>query len=72
MTVYMLRDNDTGLFYRRTKGSYSPSVWVAQEKASIWTLKVGPAQAKSRLNAKSRRPYNLEIIPFHLTEITDG
>ena len=72
MTVYMLRDNDTGLFYRRTKGRGGPGVWVAQEKASIWTLKIGPAQAKSRLYAGKRRQYNLEIIPFHLTEITDG
>jgi len=72
MIVYMLRDNDTGLFYRRTKGRGGPSVWFPQETASVWTLKIGPAQAKSRLNAKSRRQYNLEIIPFHLTEITDG
>ena len=74
MTVYMLRDNNTGLFYRRTKGNYTPSVWVEQEKASVWTMKNGPAQAKSLYLARYRihhKPVylNLEIVPFELTEI---
>ncbi len=75
MTVYMLRDNGTGLYYRRTKGNYSPSVWVEQSKASVWTMKIGPATAKSLYQARyrnRRKPvyFNLEIIPFTLTEIT--
>jgi len=73
MTVYMLRNNVTGLYYRRTKGSYSPSVWVPQEKASIWTVKIGPASSKSRLEDqyRNRRPLqDLEIVSFTITEIT--
>lgn len=68
----MLRDNETGLYYRRTKGSYSTSVWVEQKKASIWVTKNGPAQAKSLLQDKYRRrgrtKHNLEIITFTLVE----
>jgi hypothetical protein len=69
----MLRDNKTGLYYRRTKGSYSPSVWVEQGKASIWVTKNGPAQAKSLLQNKYRRwkhstKHDLEIVTFTLTE----
>ncbi len=71
MIVYMLRDNETGLFYRRTKGGYSDTLWVEQQKASIWTMKIGPAQSKSRLEDQYRNrrpPKDLEIISFTLTE----
>jgi len=63
MTVYMLRDNKTGLYYRRDHGSWAR--WVEQEKASVWTLKIGPASAISRLRDKQ----HCEIIPFELKEI---
>ncbi len=68
MIVYMLRDNETGLYYRRMKG-YATR-WVEQEKASIWTVKGGPAQAKSLIQRRRRKPLNLEIVPFTLTENT--
>ena len=74
MIVYMLRDNETGLFYRRTKGGYSDTLWVEQQKASIWTMKIGPAQSKSRLQDRyhgryrGKPPKDLEIISFTLTE----
>ena len=72
MNAYMLRDNHTGLFYRRTKGSYSPSVWVEQAKASIWVTKNGPAQSKSLLENKYRQrnttKNDLEIVTFTLVE----
>jgi hypothetical protein len=65
VTVYMLRHTKTGLFYRRTKGNYSPDPWVEQKKASIWTSRNGPAQAKSILN---RKGHLAQIIPFELVE----
>ncbi len=73
MNAYMLRNNETGLFYRRTKGNYSPSVWVEQEKASIWVTKNGPTQSKSLAQNKRRRgnvPHDLEIVTFDLVEKT--
>lgn len=69
MTVYMLRNNETGLYYRRMKG-YAKR-WVEQEKASVWTLKIGPTSARSRV--LERRPQlqdDLEIVPFILKETT--
>ncbi len=72
MNAFMLLDNKTGLYYRRTKGNYTPSVWVEQGKASIWMTKNGPAQSKSLLENKYRRrnttKLDLEIITFTLTE----
>ncbi len=69
MTVYMLRNNETGLYYRRMKG-YGTR-WVEQQKASIWTVKSGPAQSKSLIQRRRRRkPLNLEIVSFTLTENT--
>jgi len=70
MTAYMLRDNDTGLYYRRTQGQYSPHIWVDQGQASIWSVKIGPAQAMSVRKKRARgKPINLEIVSFKLTEI---
>lgn len=63
MIVYMLRNKKSGLFYRRMKG-YATR-WVEQEKASIWTTKIGPASARSRL----RQDYHCEVVPFELKEI---
>lgn len=73
MNAYMLRNNETGLFYRRTKGCYSPNVWVEQGKASIWVTKNGPAQCKSLAQNKRHRgnvPRDLEIVTFDLVETT--
>jgi hypothetical protein len=64
MIVYMLRNKKSGLFYRRMKG-YATR-WVEQEKASIWTLKIGPASSKSRLRKDKQ---HCEIVPFELKEI---
>ena len=64
MTVYMLKNNKTGLYYRR--GPSWTTRWVKQEKASIWTFKVGPAQAKSRF--ATAKQVDIEIVPFQLTE----
>jgi hypothetical protein len=66
MTVYMLRDKETGLYYRRTKGSYSPMLWVEQKKASIWTTKNGPAQVRG-FPVHSKK--HLVIVAFTLTEV---
>lgn len=64
MTVYMLRNKDTGLFYRRMKG-YATR-WVEQQKASIWTVKAGPAQAKSLMQRRRGKPLDLEIVSYTL------
>jgi len=65
VTVYMLRNNKSGLFYRRMKG-YAAR-WVGQEKASVWTLKIGPASARSRFPQEDKS--HCEIVPFELKEI---
>ena len=57
MIVYMLRDNDTGLFYRRNK-DYAVR-WVEQKNASVWTSKAGPISAW-----KGDRE-NTEIVPMN-------
>ncbi len=64
MTVYMLRDNRTGLYYRRKHRACRR--WVEQKKASIWTLKIGPASAMSMTDSDKKY---CEIIPFELKEI---
>ena len=64
MTVYMLRDNDTKLFYRRQKG-YATR-WVKWDKAAIWTSKGGPAAAKG--THRNRKMTNLETVSYTLTE----
>jgi hypothetical protein len=69
MTVYMLRDNKTGLWYRRTKGSGGWTRWVDQKKASIWVAKNGPAQVISMMRSRARgKPIQLEIISYQLVE----
>jgi len=64
MTVYMLRNNETGLYYRRKHGSWDR--WVEQKKASIWTSKIGPAAAMSNMR---RDKQHCEVVPFELKEI---
>jgi len=64
MTVYMLR-NKNGLYYRRAKGYANR--WVEQEKASIWTSKIGPASARSHVRGNKQ---HCEIVPFELKEIS--
>jgi hypothetical protein len=43
MIFYMVRDNLTGLFYKRSYGC-GPE-WVTQQKASVWTQRQGPGAA---------------------------
>jgi hypothetical protein len=54
MKVYMLEDTNTGLFYRRRQAY---DCWVEQGKASIWTNRVGPSQARTYAHRmKNRKP----------------
>ena len=70
MTVFMLRDPDTGLFYRRGSAT---NCWVEQQKASIWTSRVGPSIAKAAVRDEryayrhTKRPVP-EIVEFELVE----
>lgn len=79
MTVYMLKDIRTGLYYRRRHGSWNQrhgswgrrkrglwGRWIEQKKASIWTSKIGPAASMRNMR---RDKYYCEIIPFELKEI---
>jgi hypothetical protein len=65
MTVYMVRNNETGLYYR--KGSLGTRGWCKQSQASIWTTLNGPSQVKSRYIRHNKTP--AEIIKFELREI---
>lgn len=72
MKVYMLRDNVSGLYYRKPL-SYS-SVWVDKEYASVWTNRNGPAQVKVQPSTKRRHLFpdekqmalEAEIVTFEL------
>jgi len=55
MNAYMLEDTETGLFYRRKRGSWD--CWTEQKKASVWTTRGGPAAALTmRHRFKNRNP----------------
>jgi hypothetical protein len=55
MNVYMLEDAKTGMFYRRSGSRWS--CWVEQKVASVWTNRIGPAQALTYDHRfKNRKP----------------
>ena len=45
MTIYMLRNNETGLYLKRSGSNWNPE-WVVQKKASVWTSRNGPNACK--------------------------
>lgn len=53
MLVYMVRDRNTGLFYKRKHGRYL-NPWVSQEEASIWTKKSGASACLGVINKEKR------------------
>jgi hypothetical protein len=53
MIFYMVRDNTTGLFYKRSIGC-GPD-WVKQQKASVWTQRQGSAAAIKAVTEKNKR-----------------
>jgi len=63
-TVYMLR-NGTGWYYRDC-GCHGH--WTAQQSASVWTSKQGPAAAKGQW-LRHHPAQDMEIVPFTLKEI---
>ncbi len=64
MTVYMLLNNKSGLFYCFGEiGGYAAR-WVAQEKATVWTLKIGAASARRGFPYEDKP--HCEIVPFEL------
>lgn len=69
--VYMLRDVNTGLFYRR-QGSHGLT-WVPQGKASVWSNRVGPTSAKAaikrdRYSYRDKPRPETELVIFDLVE----
>jgi hypothetical protein len=61
----MLRDDKTGLFYRRGQHNWSKNRWVEQERASVWTNKQGPAAARQY----HKNPTT--VVHFELKEIDE-
>jgi hypothetical protein len=70
-TVYMLRDNTSGLFYREPlRGAHHSYLtnWQPFEEASMWVEKRDLIRIRER-QAEGRQRRNLEIVAFTLTEI---
>lgn len=64
ITIYMLRKGN-GWYCR---GAGYCGHWTAQESASVWTSKQGPAAAKGQW--LRRHPEDeMEIVPFTMKEI---
>lgn len=61
----MLEDTNTGLFYRRRQAY---ECWVEQGKASIWTNRVGPAQAKTCAHRFKGRKSVIRIFKLEPTD----
>ena len=71
LTIYMLRNNVTGMYYLRRCGT-TPQ-WRTQEYASVWLSKNGPTGAKNK--ASGKRLYgpklpavDLEVVSFNMVE----
>lgn len=47
MKIYALKDNKTGLYYKRADGRGAGGTWVSLNEASIWTSKVGAISART-------------------------
>jgi len=61
---YMLRDNATGLYYRRIHNRGGES-WVKQKEASVWASPDGPRACLGTITRRNRgkMPAGLEIVP---------
>jgi hypothetical protein len=62
MTFYQIRDETTGLWYK--KGS-NGGLWVAQDEASVWTQPNGPRAALgniTRYRRRARTQYKPEVV----------
>lgn len=69
-TVYMVRDNSTGRFYKRSNGGAGHD-WVERERGSIWTTRSGAGAALGhcrRYALRTRKPETFEIVGFTLIE----
>jgi len=68
MIVYMLRNDDTGKWYRRAPGIEGN--WTTPERATSWPDLRGPGGAKGnikRYHARRRRVVpNMTIVEFEL------
>lgn len=66
--IYMLRNNDTGEWYRRAPGIEGN--WVEQRKASSWPTAFGPGAAKGNIirynNQRHRDVPSMTIVEFEL------
>jgi hypothetical protein len=73
-TVYMLRNNVTGLYYVR--GCGSRPVWRPFEQGSMWPSEQGPNGCKhkamgGRMYPRVKLDVDLEVVPCKL-EVADG
>lgn len=63
MRLYQVKDETTGLFYR--KGPAYRGNWVSQDKADVWSTKHGPAGAMGRIRRMRghAKPIVVELFP---------
>lgn len=59
MTFFMLRDQKTGRWYRRSN-DYGTS-WVDQSVASVWTSPEGPQACKGVITRRNRQGHTVRL-----------
>lgn len=69
MTVYLLRQKSSGLYYK--KRANQRACWVGIEDAAIWPKTAGPNSAKGVAKRLGTPLDDMEIVPFALIEKTD-
>ena len=58
MVVFMLRNDDTGKWYRR--GEHVKGHWFDQQQASVWPSSQGPIAARTSVRCRAVRSFRDE------------
>lgn len=68
MVVFMLRNDDTGKWYRR--GEHVSGHWYEQQQASVWPSPQGPIAARTsvrcRVGQSGKEVLEMTVVEFEL------
>ena len=71
MVVFMLRNDDTGKWYRRN--AHILGHWFDQQDASVWPSKQGPVAARTAVrkiaSQRKREAPEMTIVEFNLVPV---